>query len=56
MRRERPWYQAAGVTFTAALGKLRLAIWGERLFAEMGEHQAEPHPLENVLHCLAAVR
>jgi hypothetical protein len=56
VRRERPWYEAMGVTFTAMLGKLRLAIWGKRFSEGMGERAAEPHPLENILHCLAAVR
>jgi DDE superfamily endonuclease len=56
VRRERPWYEAAGVTFTAMLGKLRLAIWGERLFEGIGELAPEQHPLENLLHCVAAVR
>jgi hypothetical protein len=56
VRRERPWYRAAGTTFTALLGKLRLAIWGNRLFEGMTLQGSEHHPLENVLHCLAAVR
>jgi hypothetical protein len=56
VQRERPWYAAAGVTFTAMLGKLRLAIWGERISEGTGERAPEHHPLENLLHCLAAVR
>jgi hypothetical protein len=56
VRRERPWYIAAGTTFTALLGKLRLAIWGNRLFEGMADQAPEQHPLENLLHCLAAVR
>jgi hypothetical protein len=56
VRRERPWYEAAGLTFTAMLGKLRLAIWGKRLSEGTGGLAGEQHPLENVLHCLAAVR
>jgi hypothetical protein len=56
VQRERPWYAAAGVTFTAMLGKLRLAIWGKRISEGIGEHAHEHHPLENLLHCLAAVR
>lgn len=56
VRRERPWYQAAGVTFTAALGQLRLAIWKKRVFEETGEQTPLHHLLENLLHALAAVR
>lgn len=56
VRRERPWYRATGTTFTALLGKLRLAIWGNRIFAEVTDQVPERHLLENVLHCLAAVR
>lgn len=56
VRRERPWYEAAGITLTALLGKLRLAIWGERISAGMGEQAPATHLLENILHCLAAVR
>jgi hypothetical protein len=40
VRRERPWYKAAAVTFTAILGKLRLAIWSGRFIA--GEHLHAP--------------
>ncbi len=56
VRRERPWYKAPGLTFTALLGKLRLAIWAGRISEGMSARQAQPHPLENILHCLAAVR
>jgi hypothetical protein len=56
VRRERPWYKAVGTTFTAMLGKLRLAIWGGRIFEGTGEQLPQHHPLENLLHCLAAVR
>jgi hypothetical protein len=56
VRRERPWYKAVGTTFTAMLGKLRLAIWGKRLFEGAGEPAPGHHPLENLLHALAAVR
>jgi hypothetical protein len=56
VQRQRPWYTAVGTTFTAMLGKLRLAIWGKRLFEEMSQQSVELHPLENILHCLAAVR
>ena len=56
VQRERPWYAPVGVTFTAMLGKLRLAIWSERISKGMGEHAPDHHPLENILHCLAAVR
>jgi hypothetical protein len=56
VQRERPWYRAVGTTFTAMLGKLRLAIWGKRISEGRGEQTPEHHPLENLLHCLAAVR
>jgi hypothetical protein len=56
VRRERPWYQAAGVTFTAVLGKLRLAVWGWRIIGEMGQQGPLHHLLDNLLHALAAVR
>jgi DDE superfamily endonuclease len=56
VRRERPWYAAVGVTFTALLGKLRLAIWGHRLSGETGRQGPDTRSLENLLHCLAAVR
>jgi hypothetical protein len=57
VRRERPWYAGGvGPTFTAMLGKLRLAIWGNRIFEGMGEEKLEPPSLEKLLHCLAAVR
>jgi len=56
VRRERPWYKAVAGTFTAALGKLRLAIWGGRIFEQRGEEVPMHHPLENLLHALAAVR
>jgi hypothetical protein len=54
--RRRPWYRAPGVTFTALLGKLRLAIWRGRISQGMTDPSEETHPLENILHCLAAVR
>jgi len=56
VRRERPWYKAPGVTFTALLGKLRLAIWRGRISQGTAAREAHTHPLENILHCLAAVR
>jgi hypothetical protein len=56
VRRERPWYVAAGLAFTAMLGKLRLAIWGHRLSEGTGAQTPDTHPLDNLLHCLAAVR
>jgi hypothetical protein len=57
VRRERPWYKAPGLTFTALLGKLRLAIWRGRIISEgMGARDAQTHPLDKVLHLLAAVR
>jgi hypothetical protein len=56
VRRQRPWYKAVGTTFTALWGKLRLAIGGNRLFERRGEQVPQHHPLENLLHCLAAVR
>jgi hypothetical protein len=56
VERCRPWYKAPGVTFTALLGKLRLAIWRGRFSEGMGEQEAQTHPLGNILHCLAAVR
>jgi hypothetical protein len=56
VRRERPWYKAVAGTLTAVLGKLRLAIWCGRLSEGMGEQAPVPHPLENLLHALAAVR
>jgi len=56
VRRERPWYKAPGVTFTALLGKLRLAIWSGRISEGMTAREAQTHPLENILNCLAAVR
>jgi DDE superfamily endonuclease len=56
VQRARPWYVAVGTTFTAMLGKLRLAIWGQRISEGRGEQAPELHPLENLLHCLAAVR
>jgi hypothetical protein len=58
VRRVRPWYDAAtvGMTFTRLLGKLRLAIWGHRISEEMGCQGPDTPFLENLLHCLAAVR
>jgi hypothetical protein len=56
VRRVRPWYEAVGVTFTAMLGKLRLAIWGGRISEGSGEQAPQQHSLENLLHALAAVR
>jgi hypothetical protein len=56
VRRERPWYKAAGAMFTAMLGKLRLAIWSKRLFEGTEGLAAGLHPLDNLLHALAAVR
>jgi DDE superfamily endonuclease len=57
VRRERPWYKAPGLTFTALLGRLRLAIWSGRIISEgTGACQTQAHPLDNLLHCLAAVR
>jgi hypothetical protein len=56
VKRERPWYKEVVTTFTAMLGKLRLAIWGKRISEGMTAQAPEPHPLENILHCLAAVR
>lgn len=56
VRRERPWYEAPGMTFTALLGKLRLAIWCGRISEGTGERDTQTHPLDNVLHLLAAVR
>jgi hypothetical protein len=56
VQRERPWYKPLGTMFTAMLGRLRLAIWGKRIFEGIGEQIPEHHPLENLLHCLAAVR
>jgi hypothetical protein len=56
VRRARPWYKAVGVTFTAMLGKLRLAIWGKRISEGTGAQTLDTHPLENLLHTLAAVR
>ena len=56
VQRRRPWYKAVGTTFTAMLGKLRLAIWAKRISEGTGQQAPEPHPLENLLHCLAAVR
>jgi hypothetical protein len=56
VRRARPWYTAVGLTFTAMLGKLRLAIWGKRISEGMGAPALDTHPLENLLHALAAVR
>ena len=38
VRRERPWYKGDGrVTFSAMLGKLRLAIWDRSISAETGD-------------------
>ena len=56
VQRERPWYVPVGTTFTSMLGKLRLAIWQNRISEGMGEPVSEHHPLEILLHCLAAVR
>jgi DDE superfamily endonuclease len=56
VRRARPWYKAVGPTFTAMLGKLRLAVWGQRISEGMGRLAPEQHPLGNLLHCIAAVR
>lgn len=57
VRRARPWYETGGlVTFSGMLGKLRLAIWGQRYFNEMGDAVGGTHLLDNLLHCLAAVR
>ena len=56
VQRQRPWYTAVGSTFTAMLGKLRLAIWGRRISEGQGTAASGHEPLENLLHCLAAVR
>jgi hypothetical protein len=56
VKRERPWYKEVVTTFTAMLGKLRLAIWGKRISEGRGAPTADTHLLENILHCLAAVR
>jgi hypothetical protein len=56
VQRERPCYKAAGTMFTAMLGKLRLAIWSNRFFEGTGDLAPGHHPLENLLHALAAVR
>lgn len=56
VQRVRPWYEAIGLTFTAILGKLRLAIWGQRLFQRTNDRVPAPHSLEMILHTLAAVR
>ena len=56
VQRQRPWYTAVGATFTAMLGKLRLAIWGKRISEGAGTGVPGHEPLENLLHCIAAVR
>jgi hypothetical protein len=56
VKRERPWYKEVVATFTAMLGKLRLTIWGKRISEGTGEQAPDTHLLENILHCLAAVR
>ena len=56
VQRQRPWYTAVASTFTAMLGKLRLAIWGGRISQGRGTGASGHEPLENLLHCLAAVR
>ena len=44
VRRQRPWYTAVGSTFTAMLGKLRLAIWGRRISEGRGTESSGHEP------------
>jgi hypothetical protein len=57
VNRDRPWYEEAETgTFTAMLGKLRLAIWTKRLFDGKQDKQTLLDLLEKIMHYLAAVR
>ena len=42
VQRQRPWYTAVASTFTAMLGKLRLAIWGGRISEGRGRPDTNP--------------
>lgn len=57
VRRVRPWYvRQKAQTFSSLLGKLRLAIWTQRISEQRGSPGDAQSTLEKLLHELAAVR